>query len=280
MPSPISRSLTYLLAALYALTGAVLWLFPEQLAPVFAWKVSPFVTMTIGGWCLGNAWLAWVNARRWQWGLIYTSLLYLWTFGVLEAGVLLVFRANLKLGHPIAWLYLATLVINLLGAIAGFADWLRLHPKPLASGPAAPRSAWFATLAFLLFVGFLGLYGLFAPNGAAGTRGGIFPEVMSNFTLRSFGAFYFALAITVAPLLGKGRNPANYLHHGFAAFGLIVFITAAAFVYIGLFDFVHRPGGLAYFGAYLIAGIPLLLVFLRFGTGDRMAPATQGARAS
>ncbi|MDP1546719.1 MAG: hypothetical protein Q8L87_11910, partial [Anaerolineales bacterium] len=64
-----SRILTYACAALYAVTGLLLFIFPETLAPVFAWKVTAFMTMTIGGWCLGNAWLAFITARRWDWGL-------------------------------------------------------------------------------------------------------------------------------------------------------------------------------------------------------------------
>jgi hypothetical protein len=35
------------------------------------------MTITIGGWCLGNAWLAYINARRWEWKLVYSSLIYL-----------------------------------------------------------------------------------------------------------------------------------------------------------------------------------------------------------
>ncbi|MEN3355079.1 MAG: hypothetical protein V7640_3237, partial [Betaproteobacteria bacterium] len=41
-----SRRLTYLLAFLYALLGAILFFAPVQFSSVFAWKVSPFVTMT------------------------------------------------------------------------------------------------------------------------------------------------------------------------------------------------------------------------------------------
>ena len=65
MLSRASRWLTYLNAVLYAALGGILFVFPGKMAPVFAWKVSVFVTMTIGGWCLGNAWLAWISARRW-----------------------------------------------------------------------------------------------------------------------------------------------------------------------------------------------------------------------
>jgi hypothetical protein len=58
--------------------------------------------------------------------------------------------------------------------------------------------------------------------------------------------------------------------HSMASYGLIVFITIAAFVYIRLFDFAAEPGGLLYFITYLAMGIPLIFVFRNLGTG---APA-------
>ena len=111
-----SRWLTYFTAILYAVLGAFLFFLPEQLAPVFAWKVTAFMTMTIGAWCLGNAWLAWISARRWEWRLVYSALIYLWLFGIFEMGVVIAFRAKLQLVHPIAWLYLAALTVNVLTA--------------------------------------------------------------------------------------------------------------------------------------------------------------------
>jgi membrane-anchored glycerophosphoryl diester phosphodiesterase (GDPDase) len=114
-----------------------------------------------------------------------------------------------------------------------------------------------------LFVGFLGFYGMIARSGAFGTNGGIFPEVMSPFTLRSFGVFYFALALAVTPYL-RDKNLNALLHHSIASYGLIFFITIAAFAYLGLFDFAARPGGLLYFGAYLGVGIPLLIVIAKY----------------
>lgn len=77
MLSKGSRLLTYLLSGCYLLLGIALFLLPERMAPVFAWKVTGFMTMTIGGWCLGNAWLAFFTARRWQWHLVYPGLIYL-----------------------------------------------------------------------------------------------------------------------------------------------------------------------------------------------------------
>lgn len=278
MLSPASRTLTYLLAVLYAITGAALFLLPQQLAPVFAWKVSPFVTMTLGGWCLGNAWLAWITARRWEWRLVYSSLIYLWIFGLLEVGVLVAFRLILKLAHPIAWVYVATLSVNVIAAVLGIIDWIRIRPAGETSGEALHKGLRVAAIAFVIFVGFLGLFGLIAPNGAPGTNASIFPEVMSNFTLRAFGAFYLSLALGVVPLLWE-RSLATLLHHAIASYGLIVAITIAAFVYLKAFDFAERPGGLIYFGAYLIVGIPLLFVFRKFGIGAPSKTANVSAAA-
>ncbi|HSL30623.1 MAG TPA: hypothetical protein VK900_15590 [Anaerolineales bacterium] len=269
MLSYLSRGFTYVLAFLYAVLGFLLFFFHAQLAPVFAWKVTPFMAMTIGGWCLGNAWLARITARRWRWSLVFSALIYLWLFGLGELLVLFLFRDRLVLSHPIAWLYLTTLIGNALAAVVGIVDWFRLRPTLDSTYPEFTPWQWAATLAFILFAGFLGVYGLFAPMGAPGTNGGIFPEVMSPFTLRSFGMFYLTLALGVVPFLWH-RNLNAILHHAFASYGFIVFITAAAFVYIGLFDFVIRPGGLLYFAAYLAVGIPLILIFRRQGTG---APA-------
>jgi len=266
MLSNISRFLTYACALLYGILGALLFLFPEQLASVFAWKVTAFMTITIGGWCLGNAWLAYINARRWEWKLIYTSLIYLWLFGIGELIVLFVFRDKLKLEHPIAWLYFITLIVNALTAFVGVVDYLRLRPSNKLSDQAITKVQSLPAIAFVVFVGFLGLYGLTVQIGDIGTNGGIFPELMSLFTLRSFGVFYLSLALGVVPYFWN-RSLNTILHHSFAAYGLIVFITVAAFIHIRLFNFTERPGGLAYFGAYLAVGIPLIFVFRKYGTG-------------
>jgi len=266
MLSNASRMLTYFNAVLYAILGGFLFFLPGQLAPVFAWKVTPFMTITIGGWCLGNAWLAWITARRWQWSLVFSALLYLWVFGIGELIVLFFFRGKLALTHPIAWLYLITLIINGIAALAGIFDWFRIRPQLDTTGLRFSSAQSIFLVLFIVFVGFLGLYGSIAQLGSVGTNGGIFPEVMSLFTLRSFGVFYLMLALAVVPYLwNKDLNA--ILHHSIASYGLIVFITLAAFLYIGLFDFAAKPGGLLYFGAYLGVGIPLLFVFRKYGIG-------------
>jgi hypothetical protein len=222
--------------------------------------------MTIGGWSLGNAWLAWVVARRWQWTLVYADLIYLWLFGVLQTLILIAFRGRVNLAHPVAWLYVLTLLVNVITAIVGFWDLMRAKPSYVRFAQETTAAQRAGTVGFVIFVGFLAIYGLIAQIGWPGTQGGIFPEEMSLFTLRSFGAFYFSLAVGALPLT-RERNLSTLLNHAFASYGLIVFITAAAFFYIRLFDFVQRPGGLAYFGAYIISGIILLILMLRSGTG-------------
>jgi hypothetical protein len=197
MLSNTTRSLIYLNALLYAVLGAFLFAMPERLAPVFAWKVSAFVTMTIGGWCLGNAWLAFLAARRWTWSLVQPSLIYLWLFGIGETLVVILFRDKLNLVHPIAWLYLATLAANLLAVAVGVIDLVRLKPAIETPSERANAVQKAGLIFFVVFVGFLGVYGSIIENGSIGTNGGIFPEPMSTFTLRSFGAFYLSLSILI-----------------------------------------------------------------------------------
>jgi len=146
-------------------------------------------------------------------------------------------------------------------------------------GPDISRVPRATVTAFVVFVGFLGVYGMLASPGAIGTNGGIFPETMSAFTLRSFAAFYLSLALAVLPFLWERSLP-PLLHHSFASYGLIVMITIAAIANIGAFDFAGRPGGMLYIGAYLVVGIPVGIALLRLGTGSRFSKADPGGTVS
>jgi hypothetical protein len=268
MLSTTSQRLTYFLAGLYAVLGAALFILPEQLAPVFAWKVSPFMTMTMGGWCLGNAWLAFLAARRWRWELVYTPLLYLALFGVLETVIVLAFSDKLQLGHPIAWLYLLTLLVNVVAVIVGLIEWRRVRPAlPLGTAPLSRVLRGFAVV-FVVIVAFLGAYGLLARIGDPGTNAQIFPEVMSLFTLKSFGAFYLSLALSVIPLFWA-RDRRSVLSHGFLNYGFLIFITLAGLVYLRLFNFSAHPFQVLYLGAYFSVAAVTTVFLLRGGTGTR-----------
>ena len=266
MLSNTSRWLTYLLSSLYAILGALLFFFSESLAPVFAWKVTPFMAATMGGWCIGNAWSAFFSARRWEWNLVYMPLIYLWIFGVAELAVLIVFRDKLILQHPVAWLYFITICINALTALVGGYDWFRLRPARASFGTQARAYHYVLISGFVLIVAVLAIYGLYAQIGDVGTNGGVFPEIMSLFTLRAFAAFYLSLCVSAALGL-RERNLSTLLNYGFSSYVLVIAITAAIFVYFHLFDFTNHPGQLIYVGAYFLVGIPLTITIIREGTG-------------
>ena len=215
-----SRYLTYACAVLHGLSGLLLFVFPETLAPVFAWKVTPFMVMTIGAWSLGNAWLAFINARRWDWTLNRTSLLYLWLFGVGELLVLFAFREKLILQHPIAWLYLLTLVVNAITAFVGVTEMIRLHPKSTPNGEILNAAQKIPAVLFVIFVGFLGGYGIVAQIGDVGTNGGIFlyrhPLLTSETFPDNIGILGINLNKHLTHLGGQDlKCLARHLHHQF-----------------------------------------------------------------
>jgi hypothetical protein len=264
MLSNTSRQFAWALAGLYALLGAIMFVAPTWASANFAWNISPMVAMTIGGWCLGNAWAAFIVARRATIVLVASGLAYLSLFGLIEAGVLLAFIDKLKAGSLVAWLYLATLAVNT-GAAAVWAIELARTRSAFAAHPFRAGQAVIVA-AFILFVGFLGLYGLFAPEGSRGLSGGIFPEVLTPFTLRAFGGLY--LSIALAPILFLiTRNFQATLSHMLLSWGLIFFITIAGLVFIDRFDFAARPGQWLYFGTYALVGAVTLGYMLRYGTG-------------
>jgi hypothetical protein len=272
MLSPVSRALLALTAVLYAALGAILFLAPYSGAANFAWNVSPMVAMTIGGWCIGNAFSGWVSLRRGA-AAAFCPILYLALFGPLQAAVLMGFRTLLLLDRPLSWLYLAALAANVAFAVMVARDWagrrLVLYRVGAPFGPAEIG----LTIIFILLVGFLGMYGLAASAGMRGLNAAIFPEPMSMFTLRSFGAFYLALALAVVPLLiARGRG--NLLTHGFAQYGLIVFITLAGLAFIHRFDFAGRPTQIAYLAIYGLVGGVVGLYLCRYGTGRQRDTAS------
>ena len=266
----MSRALTGVLAVLYAVLGLVLFFAPGWSAPNFAWSVSPFVAMTMGGWCLGTAVYAGVSARRWRWSVVHPCLIYLWAFGVLEAAVVVVHRNALRLDVPMAWPYLLVIGVTVAAAVLGILDWARLRPAVRAGGLPVP---WWARVMMIGFVAIVSVLGFLLLPRATPSQGGIFPDRLTVFTLRAFGAFYAALAIGAVPTL-LARRFAPILAFTWTGMALIVPILAAAIVNLDKFDFVARPDGLIYVGAYVVALVGALL----FKAYDRFA-IPSGARA-
>jgi hypothetical protein len=271
MLSKTSRFLTYLNAGLYLMLGALLFANPETFSPVFAWKVSTFMTMIIGGWCLGNAWLAFQVARRWDWTSIYASLIYFWAFGLGQLAVLIAFRGRVQTAHPIAWLYLAAIGLNTITAVVGIIEWTRVRPS------LRPATVEISSLliriplwGFVLFLYYAALYGLLIPAGGFATNGEIFPEPLSAFTLRSFGVFFLSIALGATPFL-RHRDRDALLSHGYCSFGSIVVITIGEFIHFRVFDLSAYPFQVVFLGAYLVVGIVVVIMFALYGTGHRRA---------
>ena len=149
MLSSTSRTLTYLSAFGYLLVGTVLFSAPQWSASQFPWNASSFVVMTIGGWCLGNAVFAWQSARLGDWKLGYPSLIYLWLFAIFEAAVMTAFRAKVHLDSVVAIGYLAMIGVNVLAALSGILDVLRLRPRTAVEGAPVPAYVRGLTIVFV-----------------------------------------------------------------------------------------------------------------------------------
>ena len=116
MLSSTSRTLTRIFCHLLFLLGSVLFLAPNWAVGNFPWNVSPFVVMTIGGWCLGNAVFAWLSTRIWDWKLIYPSLIYLWLFGLLKLPSCSRSATKSAWDRSWHWSYMVTIGVNVLAA--------------------------------------------------------------------------------------------------------------------------------------------------------------------
>ncbi|HUG33401.1 MAG TPA: hypothetical protein VMJ90_01430 [Anaerolineales bacterium] len=267
MLTNFSKILTYINAGLYLILGALLFFIPGQFAPVFAWKVSTFMTMIIGGWCLGNAWLTFHIARRWEWTSTYASLIYFWVFGLGQLAVLIAFRDKVQTAHPIALLYILVIGLNAMTAILGIVEWARIRPQLQRAKMEITSSLVRIPLyGFVLFLYYAAFYGLLIPQGGFATTGEIFPEPLSAFTLRSFGAFFLSIALGATPFLWNKDRDA-LLSHGYLSVGAIIAITIGEFLHFGVFDLSSFPFQIVFLGAYLIVGVVVVIMFVLFGTG-------------
>jgi hypothetical protein len=275
MLSSTSRTLTYLSALCYLLLGATLFLAPNWASEDFPWNVSPFVVMTIGGWCLGNAAFAWLSARLWDWKLIYPSLLYLWLFGLLEAAVLFAFRDRVSLGSIVAWSYMLTIGVNVLAALSGLLDVLRLRPGTEVEGRPIPGYLRGLLIFFTFNLSVLAVGGALAKAGGLSTEGGIFPEPLTLFSVRAFAAFFGAICLSSLPLLWA-RNLTPLFAYGQAGIILTVPIVMAAVVNLDKFDFAARPGGFLYLGSYLFTLITTMWGVWYYSPGLRQVNRATG----
>jgi len=268
--SSTSRQLTRLVALLFALLGLVLFVVPDWAAANFLWKISPFVAMTMGGWYLGSAIVAWEAARVWRWPVVYARLVYMWAFALLESLVLVLHNDKLRLDMVLGWLYLVMLVIASITALIGIFEWTRLRPSLADSGGPMPG---FLRLLIVIFAGFVAFLALMGALGF-GQGAQIFPEKLSLFTIHGFAAFYLSLGVGAVALL-RSRSIAPVIAYAQTGLALIVPITVAALVYIDKFDFAGRPGGLVYIGIYVVVAIAVGILLWRRRERNRLGYAAE-----
>ena len=246
--SSLPRSLVVMTAAAFGLMGLVLFIAPPWAAANFSWNISPLVAMTMGGWYLGSAVMAGLVAYHQRWNVIRASVLYVGIFSLTEAVVLVIHSAKLKLDALLAWPYIGMLALAGLASLVVLFDWIRQRPTLADEGAPAPAWVRGIVVSFAVFVFFLS--GVAFSGYSVGLNGGIFPEPLSLFTLRSFGAFYFSLAFSTLALLGV-RQLAAVTAHVWGGLALILLITVAALVYFRAFNFADRPFQSIYLGVYL-----------------------------
>ena len=257
--SPTSRLLTRIVAVLFALLGLVMFVAPGWVSPNFLWNVSPFVAMTMGGWYLGSAYLAWEAARVWRWSSVYPCMIFLWLFSLLELGVLGVHNSRLRIDAAMGWPYLAVLVVAAAAALAGIADWARTRPVIIPEGGPVPTRIRIAIALFTVAVFIIAIF----PIMGFGRGGQVFPEPLTVFTLNAFGVFYLSLMLGTLPL-NWAKSIGEVLVLAKTGLALIIIITAAALVNLDKFNFAERPTQAIYLGVYLLVGILDVALFARY----------------
>jgi hypothetical protein len=234
----------------YVIVGLPLFVAPNWAAEHFAWRVSPFVAMTAGAWCLGTAAFGAYVVNRRQVRIVRASVLYVFSFGVTQLGVAVYERERL-LTQVLTWPYLAALLLSVAGAGLALAQGRRLLGPDRSTGepPVTP-------LMRLMMVGFIALVFFLAGVAFAAPpksrSGAVFPEPLSLFSLRAFGVFYLSLGVAML-LLVADRRAQSFLLYMRAGLVLVLVILVATAVYGGTFDLEQHPYQLLYPIAYVVA---------------------------
>jgi len=257
---------------------------PSFVAPTWAvgefpWKVGPFFAQTLGAWCIGNALICFHAVWQRDPARMYPLLVYLWLFGIGQLLVLIAYADLLDLvqnGHLLTWPYLVALgalVISWLLGVAAQSSESSQVAWRVSGGQFVPTWAKAFGALVGLFVLVLAFGTLIANQGGAISRGEVFPEQLSQFSIRSFSAFLFAVAAAIGSVL-LARSIEPYIALGWAGLYLVVPITLAALLNISLFRW-ERPGGFVYILAYVVVGAVLAVALWTFRPTAPIADRTE-----
>ena len=258
MFSPLGRRLTFLTGVLFVALGGAMFVAPHWAARSFAWKVSPFLAMTIGAWYVGTGVFALECTRVGRLARTYAALVYVWLFAGLEALVVVVHANDLALGKALTWPYLVTLTVGVAAAVVGIVDVARTRPEPREPGIRNPLAFRVIAVAFVAAVTLLALPLLDGYDNPPS----IWPGPLTLASARGFAAFFGSLALS-SLLLVFARNIEVVLTYLRPAVVLNVVILVAALVFLGRFDFGDHPGQFLYVGLYVfvLVGAGVMLVY-------------------
>ncbi len=265
----------------YVVVGLPLFVAPKWAAEHFAWRVSPFVAMTAGAWCLGTAaFVAYVVNRR-QVRIVRAGVLYVFAFGLTQLGVAVYERERL-LTEVLTWPYLTALLLSVAGAGLALTQGRRwLGPDRSAGRAPITPLIRVMMVGFVALVFFLAGVAFAAPPRSR--TGAVFPEPLSLFSLRAFGVFYLSLGVGMLLLVADRRAQAFLLYMR-AGLVLVLVILVATAVHAGTFDLEQHPYQLLYPTAYVVALVGAVGCLLwergrrqddreaRSTTGDDVAP--------
>lgn len=260
MVSPIIGSLSFALFVLYSILGIILFFNPTFGASQFAWKISPFVAMTIGGWAIGAAYFAFTSFKSGQWNRIYPNLIFLWIFGAAETIILLLFKNKIILNTPLSLIYTGTLLLNCVFSAIGVSVILKNGIPENSGGKARPKWLQRGIIFAIITVSFIAIGALTTSEGGPVTTGKFLPEKLSLFTTRAFGVFYLSLVLTGLTLI-PNKSVIPVLSFAKGGLSLTVPITAASLIYFAGFDLRKFPGAFLYIFIYILVIIAVLFLF-------------------
>ena len=242
-------------AVAYLGFGGLLFLAPAWAAERFPWTITPFVAMTIGGWCLGVTTFSWIGGRHGPLGTMLPVLAFVWLFGLSEIVVVFVDKPAFRVDTPLAVPYILSLALTLASGGFGLLEIVhrRRAGEPLhGEGPErVTRATTLALAVVAVALALLAVVVAFADTVGPATSGKIFPEPVTLFTVRAFAALNLSMALAaLVAAIGGSRSASAWL--ALAAIFLIAPTLLAAFANLGAFDIGSRPLGVLYVGGYAV----------------------------
>ena len=230
--------------------GLPLFVAPGWASQHFAWKVSPFVAMTAGAWCLGTAAFALSAVRRRVWTGARPGVVFTFAFGVTELAIALYNHDRLITDETLSGPYLIAMGLSVIAGGLALVEG-RSHLVPdLRTGLDLTPTMRRLRVGFVALLLFLAAIAFVAPVRA--TNGAVFPQPLSLFSLRAFGVFYLSLGVAMLAIIGD-RHADAFLAFMQAGLVLVVPILLATAVYGGSFDLGEHPLQVVYPLAYVVA---------------------------